>query len=165
MVVAMADAGIGDYERVLNAALHAVETQVSAMVERALAGLPDDPDAPLPWIGVWRDERAKQKQVVIAALICRQWCKYELPRWAPELPLRMEDIYKLTDLGTQGSSVMQRRSGLVGNYAQTLRGMAWDRRYVPRFERYIESRVCGDQPEEIIKQARRSARLYGRSSI
>ena len=51
----------------------AFERLATRQVEREFAGLPDDPDAPLPWIGHFPHERAVQKQVVISALCAVRW--------------------------------------------------------------------------------------------
>ena len=102
-----------DYERVLEAALREVEPMIERQVERAFAGLPDNPDAPLPWIGHFPHERATQKWVVVAAVICRQWCRYELPRWAPGLPLKLHDCHALLNTG-QRFTLMGDRFALGG---------------------------------------------------
>ena len=99
-------------------------------VERALAGLPDNPDAPLPWIGHFPHERTTQKRVVIAALCAVRWFELEAPPWAQPLPLKAEDGYALFNGSHQGN----RRSHLRGEYGLMLRGMWWDVARAPPFE-------------------------------
>ena len=108
---------------------------IERQVERAFAGLPDNPDAPLPWIGHFPHERATQKSVVVAAVICRQWCKYELPRWAPGLPLKLHDCHALLNTG-QRFTLMGDRFARAAQYALLLREMWWDRQRIPKFERF-----------------------------
>ena len=123
-----------NYDRVLQTALREIQSTIERRVELAFAGLPDDPDAPLPWIGHWPSERAVQKRVVVAALTCRQWAKFELPRWAPELPLKLEDCQALWNTGDQRFTLVGKRLALVGRYAVHLREFWWDLGNVRPFE-------------------------------
>jgi hypothetical protein len=131
------------YDRLLKASLREIQSVLERQVEQAFAHLPDDPFAPLPWIGGgFSMERSRQKKVVIAALTCRQWAKFELPRWAPRLPLKLTDIRALWNTGHQGSPLMRERLDLVGQYAERLREHWWDYSTVDRFEIFCAHRLA-----------------------
>jgi hypothetical protein len=128
-----------NYDRVLQTALNEIQSTLERQVDLAFKGLSDDPDAPLPWIGHWPHDRPVQKRVVVAALTCRHWAKFELPRWAPELPLLPEDCRALWNTGDRRFTLVGKRLALVGQYAAYLRELWWKIDSADRFEVFCES--------------------------
>ena len=112
----------------------AFERLVRRQVDRAFETVPDDPDAPLPWIGHFPHDRAVQKQVVVAALCCVRWAETELPPWMLPLPLRVEDCIALFNGPHQGN----RRASLRGNYGLHARTMWWNTANMQPFEIFCE---------------------------
>jgi hypothetical protein len=114
----------------------AFERLARRQVDRAFVGLPDDPDAPLPWIGHFPHERAVQKEVVLQALRAVRWAESELPPWMLPLLLKAEDCVALFNGPHQGD----RRSALRGEYGLELRSLWWDISRARPFEIFCAGR-------------------------
>ena len=115
-----------DYDRFLATCMRETERGVVALVERAFETVPDDATE-LPWIGYFPHNRTTQKQVVAQALRCARWFECEAPRWAPPLPLKLDDCHALLNVGS-------RRHALVAKYGIELRAMWWDYKLARPFE-------------------------------
>ena len=121
-----------DYDRLLKSAMREYERQVVRQVEDAFKDLPLDA-RDLPWIGGDRYgycDRPTQKQVVIRALVAKEWFRHEAPEWAQPLPLKFEDCVMRFNGPNQGS----RRGYLVGQYGLSLRGIGWQLQHAVPFE-------------------------------
>ena len=122
---------MSDYDRLLEASMRAFESAVVDQVEREFAALPDGV-CETPWIDkeFFPIGRVALKQLVIRARCCQHWFGFEAPRWAPPLPLKLDDCHALFNGVHRGNQ----RSMLVGRYGIVLRGMAWDYKRALPFE-------------------------------
>jgi hypothetical protein len=127
------------YDRLLETALREVDDKITAMVDRAFAGLADDPDAPLPWIGVFPQRRSVQKQMVTAALRARVWFKFEAPLWAQPLLLKAEDCQALFKRPHGDDYRANRGAALRGDYGLHAREVWWDLKNMRPFEVFSSS--------------------------
>ena len=104
----------------------------------------NQPRAPcdvLPIVGMVRDLRydphaswqshRELEALVVQALCCRKWFECEAAPWANPLPLTPEECIACYNRGGD------RRSSLVGNYAEILRGRHWQYHGITPFEVWI----------------------------
>jgi hypothetical protein len=128
---------MSDYDRLLKAAMiefkRGVESEVERAFELALKAMQSGEACEIPVIGdpfPPPEYRAGLKERVIAALCAREWFTHEAPKWAPPLPLKLNDCHALFNGENRGN----RRFELVGQYGILLRDMGWDFQRAPPFE-------------------------------
>ena len=120
------------YDRLLASCLREVEREVVQLVERAFERVPLDARE-LPVIGggpFSHYGRTVQKELVVAALIAKQWFEFEGPRWARPLLLKAEDCHEMFNGVHRGNP----RSWLRGEYGLLMRRMHWHYERVAPFE-------------------------------
>src|SRR5262245_38210049 len=103
------------YERILQTAMRAFESEVERLVEREVEFLCTLPGkvADVPIIGSMPftnarcdphappEELAPLKALAAQALRARKWFEFEGPRWGQPLPLRLEDCHQLLNVRSQ----------------------------------------------------------------